>query len=116
MVIRRHFGVVTVLLTAFKQLNGLADWSGVTERIFMERNDDGQSRRAFVKKAAYVAPVIVTLDAMPTFASYGSDWSKAEREAAKEAEKAAKDAARAAEEAAKAAAKAAKEAEKDAQK
>ena len=36
-----------------------------------ERVDD-QSRRSFVKKAAYVTPVIVTLDAIPSFASYGS--------------------------------------------
>jgi hypothetical protein len=55
-----------------------------------DHNDD-PSRRAFVKKAAYVAPVIVTLEAMPVFASNGSDWSKAAKEAAKDAEKAAKD-------------------------
>ena len=53
-----------------------------------EHNDD-PSWRAFVKKAAYVAPVIVSLEALPVFASNGSDWSKAEKEAAKEAEKAA---------------------------
>ena len=75
-----------------------------------EHNDD-PSRRAFVKKAAYVAPVIVTLEAMPVFASNGSDWSKAEKDAAKEAEKAAKDAAK---EAAKEAKEAAKEAAKNA--
>ena len=72
-----------------------------------EHNDD-PSRRAFVKKAAYVAPVIVTLDAMPVFASTGSDWSKAEKDAAKEAEKAAKEAAKEAKELAKEAAKNAK--------
>lgn len=31
------------------------------------------SRRAFVKKAAYVAPVIVTLAAAPAYARLGSD-------------------------------------------
>ena len=31
---------------------------------------EDQSRRSFVKRAAYVAPVIMTLDAMPAFASY----------------------------------------------
>ena len=77
-----------------------------------EHNDD-PSRRAFVKKAAYVAPAIVTLEAMPVFASNGSDWSKAEKEAAKEAEKAAKDAAKEAKEAEKAAKDAAKEAAKE---
>ena len=65
-----------------------------------DHNDD-PSRRAFVKKAAYVAPAIVTLEAMPVFASNGSDWSKAAKEAAKEAEKAAKDAAKEAKEAEK---------------
>lgn len=77
-----------------------------------DHNDD-PSRRAFVKKAAYVAPVIVTLEAMPVFASNGSDWSKAEKEAAKEAEKAAKDAAK---EAGKEAKEAAKEAAENAKK
>jgi hypothetical protein len=77
-----------------------------------DHNDD-PSRRAFVKKAAYVAPVIVSLEAMPVFASSGSDWSKDEKEAAKEAEKAAKDAAK---EAAKEAEKAAKDAAKEAAK
>jgi len=31
---------------------------------------DDQSRRSFVKRAVYVAPVIITLDAMPAIASY----------------------------------------------
>jgi hypothetical protein len=39
-----------------------------------ERVDD-QSRRAFVKKAAYIAPVILTLKAVPAFASQGSGRS-----------------------------------------
>ena len=79
----------------------------------MDDHNDDPSRRAFVKKAAYVAPVIVTLEAMPVFASSGSDWSKDEKEAAKEAEKAAKDAAK---EAAKEAKEAAKEAAENAKK
>ncbi|MCL4762480.1 MAG: hypothetical protein KJ018_12025 [Burkholderiales bacterium] len=32
-----------------------------------------ESRRAFVKKAAYVAPAIVTLAAAPAYARLGSD-------------------------------------------
>jgi hypothetical protein len=35
-----------------------------------ERADE-QSRRSFVKKAAYIAPAMITLDAVPVFASYG---------------------------------------------
>lgn len=31
-----------------------------------------QSRRTFIKKAAYVAPAILTLKAIPAFASGGS--------------------------------------------
>ncbi len=31
-----------------------------------------QSRRSFVKAAVYAAPLIVTLEAEPAFASYGS--------------------------------------------
>ena len=34
--------------------------------------DDTESRRSFVKKAAYVAPAVLTLKAIPAFASYGS--------------------------------------------
>jgi gas vesicle protein len=71
---------------------------------------EGQSRRQFVKKAAYVAPAVVTLRAVPSFASSGSNWSSA----AKEADKAAKDAAKEAKNAAKDAAKEAKNAVKDA--
>jgi hypothetical protein len=33
---------------------------------------DDQSRRAFLKTAAYVAPLILSLKAEPAFASYGS--------------------------------------------
>ncbi len=34
------------------------------------------SRRAFVKKAAYVAPLILTLNAAPAFAKHGSGKGK----------------------------------------
>ena len=34
---------------------------------------DGQSRREFVKRAAYVAPAILTLAAAPAYAKAGSD-------------------------------------------
>jgi hypothetical protein len=39
-----------------------------------EPNDpnDSESRRSFVKKVAYVAPLVLTLKADPAFASYGS--------------------------------------------
>jgi hypothetical protein len=36
-----------------------------------ERADD-ESRRSFIKKTAYVAPMILTLSAVPAFASEGS--------------------------------------------
>ena len=35
-----------------------------------------ESRRHFIKKAAYSAPAIVTMVAIPSFASAGSGWSK----------------------------------------
>ena len=33
-------------------------------------------RRDFVKKASYVAPAIMTMTAIPSFASAGSKWSR----------------------------------------
>ena len=33
-------------------------------------------RRDFVKKASYIAPAIVTMTAIPSFASAGSGWSR----------------------------------------
>jgi len=36
-------------------------------------NAEGESRRGFVKKAAYVAPAILTLQAAPAYAKYGSE-------------------------------------------
>jgi hypothetical protein len=38
----------------------------------MESLKDTQSRRSFVKKTAYVAPAILSLKAVPAFASHGS--------------------------------------------
>ena len=37
---------------------------------------DQESRRKFVKTIAYVAPAIVTLSAMPSFASAGSGYQR----------------------------------------
>ena len=34
-----------------------------------------QSRRGFIKKAAYVTPAILTLTAVPSFVSAGSGWN-----------------------------------------
>ena len=46
----------------------------------MEHNDSKQSvdtkRRDFVKKASYIAPAIMTMTAIPSFASAGSGWSR----------------------------------------
>ena len=39
-------------------------------------NNVNQSRRGFVRKAAYVAPAILTMTAIPSFASAGSGWSR----------------------------------------
>jgi hypothetical protein len=36
----------------------------------------GSSRREFVKKTAYIAPAILTLQAAPSFARAGSDQSE----------------------------------------
>lgn len=36
-------------------------------------NESGNTRRDFVKKAAYVAPAILTLAAVPSYAKFGSD-------------------------------------------
>jgi hypothetical protein len=38
----------------------------------VDDNDHGEARRTFLKKAAYVTPAILTLKAVPSFASYGS--------------------------------------------
>ena len=47
-----------------------------------KENGADQDRRSFIRKAAYVAPAILTLKAAPSFASYGSgprdpeDWKE----------------------------------------
>ena len=41
-----------------------------------EHTTPDSSRRAFVKKAAYVAPLILTLKAAPALAKPGSDKGK----------------------------------------
>jgi hypothetical protein len=38
-------------------------------------NDNNRSRREFIKKVAYVAPVVLTLNANAAFASQGSNLS-----------------------------------------
>ena len=38
----------------------------------LDDSDHGEDRRTFLKKAAYATPVILTLKAVPSFASYGS--------------------------------------------
>ena len=38
----------------------------------LDDSDHGEARRTFLKKAAYATPVILTLKAVPSFASYGS--------------------------------------------
>jgi hypothetical protein len=39
-----------------------------------------ESRRNFVKRSAYIAPAIVTLRAVPTLASTGSEWTSTSEE------------------------------------
>lgn len=38
-----------------------------------------QNKRDFVKKAAYTTPAIVTMAAIPSFASAGSAWQRENR-------------------------------------
>jgi len=38
----------------------------------MSNSPNNESRRSFVKKAAYIAPAVLTLKALPAFASQGS--------------------------------------------
>lgn len=38
----------------------------------MSNSESNESRRSFIKKAAYIAPVVLTLKALPSFASQGS--------------------------------------------
>ena len=41
-----------------------------------EISEHGASRREFVKKAAYIAPAIITLQAAPSYARAGSEKEK----------------------------------------
>ena len=47
--------------------------------INMDTNNIDMNKRKFVRKAAYVAPAIVTMAAMPSFASAGSNFSGNDR-------------------------------------
>jgi hypothetical protein len=38
----------------------------------MSNSESNESRRSFIKKAAYIAPVVLTMKALPSFASQGS--------------------------------------------
>lgn len=38
----------------------------------MKKNEVDNSKRKFIKKASYIAPAVITLKAMPSFASNGS--------------------------------------------
>ena len=42
----------------------------------MTNNNVDTSKRKFVKRAVYIAPVILTMTAIPSFASAGSRWSR----------------------------------------
>jgi hypothetical protein len=44
------------------------------------RNEHSNSRREFVKKAAYIAPAILTLQAAPAYAKKGSENGKPEED------------------------------------
>jgi hypothetical protein len=39
----------------------------------MSNSESNESRRSFIKKAAYIAPVVLTLKALPSFAAQGSN-------------------------------------------
>jgi len=38
----------------------------------MNNSESNESRRSFIKKASYIAPVVLTMKALPSFASQGS--------------------------------------------
>lgn len=38
----------------------------------MSNSENNEQRRSFLKKAAYIAPVVLTMKALPSFASQGS--------------------------------------------
>ena len=39
----------------------------------MSNSENNESRRSFIKKAAYIAPAVLTLKALPSFAGKGSN-------------------------------------------
>ena len=45
-------------------------------RVSKEKSKHQASRREFVKKAAYIAPAIITLRAAPSYAKAGSEKEK----------------------------------------
>jgi hypothetical protein len=45
----------------------------VEAKVAKEISKHGTSRREFVKKAAYIAPAIITLQAAPSYARAGSE-------------------------------------------
>jgi len=57
----------------------------INEATKMENDNQKQNveidinKRDFVKKASYVAPAIITMTAVPSFASAGSGWTKSVR-------------------------------------
>jgi len=51
----------------------LVAFSRVETKVAKEITKHGTSRREFVKKAAYIAPAIITLRAAPSYAKAGSD-------------------------------------------
>ncbi len=38
-------------------------------------NEIDSGKRKFIKKASYIAPVVLTMTAIPSFANTGSGWS-----------------------------------------
>jgi len=48
----------------------------VEAKVAKEISKHGTSRREFVKKAAYIAPAIITLRAAPSYAKAGSEKEK----------------------------------------
>jgi len=49
----------------------------------MNKNEHQPSRRDFLKKAAYTAPVILTLTSVPAFATYGSHCRQGSKQGSK---------------------------------
>ena len=44
-----------------------------------EKTEVDRDKRKFLKKAAYTAPAIITLTAIPSYASSGSGWTREHR-------------------------------------